>query len=94
MMERTAWESKSNCAAHAWPNQATGAALPNESSRRKSEAHISFPRPHHRSMQAPRSQKASHAFISSGDIASSPEIQPTINTHRPRAGQRLSPTHF
>jgi hypothetical protein len=94
MMERTAFGSRSNCAAHAWPNQATGAALPNESSRKKSEAHVSFPRPHHRSMQAPRSHKAFPALITSGYIGSSSEVQPTINTHRPRAGQWFSPTHF
>jgi hypothetical protein len=86
MMERTAFGSRSNCAAHAWPNQASGTALPNESSRRKSEAHVSFPRPHHRSMRVPRSHKALHALTTSGYIGFSSEIQPTINTHRPRPG--------
>jgi hypothetical protein len=94
MMEKTALGSRCNCGAKAWPNQVKGAALPNGSSRRKSEAQISFPRPHHRSLPAPRSHKAAHALITCGSIGSSPEIQPTINTHRPRAGQRLSPTHF
>ena len=84
----------SNCATHAWPNQATGAALPNGSSRRKSEAQISFHRPQHRSLQLPRSQKRLHVLNTCGYIGSSPQIRPTINTHRPRAGQRLSPTHF
>jgi hypothetical protein len=36
MMEKTALGSRSNCAAQAWPNQVTGAASPNGSSRRKS----------------------------------------------------------
>ena len=85
-MEKTALGSRSTCAAQAWPNQARGAALPNESSQRKSEAPILFPRPHHRSLQLPRSHKASHALITSGSIGSRPEIQPTINTHRPRPG--------
>jgi hypothetical protein len=94
MMEKTALGSRSSYAAPAWPNQATGATLPNGSSRRKSEAQISFPRHHHRSLPAARSHEASRALITSGYIGSLPEIQPTINTHRPRAGQRLSPTHF
>ena len=94
MMKKTALGSRSNCAAQAWLNQARGTALPNESSPRKSEAQISFPRPDHRPLQAPRSHKASHPLITSGYIGSSPEIQPAINTHRPRPGQRLSPTHF
>jgi hypothetical protein len=85
-MEKTALGSRSNCAGQAWPNQARGAALLNESSQRKSEAQILFPRPHHRSLQLPRSHKASHALITSGSIGSTPEIQPTINTHRPRPG--------
>jgi len=94
MMEKTALGSRSSCAAPAWPNQVKGAALPNGSSRRKSEAQISFTRPQHRSLPTVRSHKASRALITSGYIGSLPEIQPTINTHRPRAGQRLSPTYF
>jgi hypothetical protein len=94
MMERTAFGSRSNCAAQAWPDQAPRAALPDGSSRRKSETETSIPRHHHRSLQAPRSHKTSHALISSGYIGSWPEIEPTINTHRPRPGQRFSPTHF
>jgi len=43
MMERTALGSRSNCAAQAWPGQATGAALPNRSSRRKSQARSHSP---------------------------------------------------
>jgi hypothetical protein len=85
-MERTALGSRSNCAAQAWLDQATGAALPNGSSQRKSEAQSSFPRLHHRSLRVSRSHKALHALISSGYIGSWPEIEPTINTHRPRPG--------
>jgi hypothetical protein len=44
---------------------------------------------HHRSLQVNRFHKASHALITSGYIGSSPEIQPTINTHRPRLGSDL-----
>jgi hypothetical protein len=94
MMNKTALGSRSRCAAPASPNQATGATLPSGSFPRKSEGQISFPRHCHRSLQLPRSHKASRALITSGYIGSSPEIQPTINTHRPRPGQRLSPTHF
>jgi hypothetical protein len=86
MMERTAFGSRSNCAAQAWPDQATGAALPNGSSRRKSEAQISFCRHHHRSLQAPQSYKASHALIISGYVDPRPRSSRTINTHRPRPG--------
>src|SRR5271165_5467918 len=93
MMEKTALRSGSNCAAQAWPNP-TGAALPNGSRRRKSEAQISLPRHHHRSPGAPRSPTASHVLITFGHIGFWSEIQPTINTHRPRPKQLLSPTHF
>jgi Putative transposase len=41
MMEKTALGSRSECAAQAWPNQATGDALPNASSRKESEPQIS-----------------------------------------------------
>jgi hypothetical protein len=84
MMEKTALGSRSNGAAQAWPNQATGEALPNTSSRKESKAQISFPRPHHRLPHAPPFDKASHGMIISGYSGSLPEIQPTINTHRPR----------
>ena len=93
MMEKTALGSRSNFPHTAWPNQATGAVLPSGSLPRFSEAQISFPRHHHRSLQAPRSHKASRALITSGHFGSPPEIQPAINTHRPRPA-RLSPTHF
>src|ERR1700752_3448803 len=83
MMERIAFGRRSNCAAKAWPDQVTGAALPDGSSGTKSLTQISSPRHHHRSLQAPRFDKASHAIITSGYIGSSPQIQPTINTHRP-----------
>jgi hypothetical protein len=43
MMEKTALGSESNCAAHPWPNQATGAPLPNGSFRSKSEEQIFIP---------------------------------------------------
>jgi hypothetical protein len=94
MMEKTAFGSRSNSAAQACPNQARATALPNESYPRKSEAKISFPRRHYNSMQAPRFHKASYALIICDYIGSLPEIQPTINTHRPRPAQRFSPTHF
>src|ERR1700719_5414588 len=58
MMKRSAFASRSNRVAQAWPNRATGATLPNGSSRRKSEAQISLPLHLHRSLQAPRSYKA------------------------------------
>jgi hypothetical protein len=58
MMKRTAFASRSNRVAQAWPNRATGATLPNGSSRRKSEGQISIPLHLHRSLQAPRSYKA------------------------------------
>src|SRR5690348_1411 len=66
MMEKTALGSRSNCAAQAWPNQATGEALPNASSRKESKAEVSFPRPHYRLPHAPRFDKASHRMIPSG----------------------------
>jgi hypothetical protein len=94
MMEKTDLASRSSRAAPAWPNQVTGAALPNSSAPRKSQAQIAFPRHHHGSLRAPRSRKVSPALVTSGYIDPSPEIQPTINTHRPPAGQRFSPTHF
>jgi hypothetical protein len=83
MMERTALGSRSNCAVQAWPDQATGAALPKGSSPIKSEAQVSLPRHHHSSLQTPRSHQASHALIISGYIGSSSEIQPTINSGTP-----------
>ena len=58
MMEKTVLGCRSNFRTHAWPNQATGAALPNRSCRSKSQAKISFPRPHHRSPHAPRSHNS------------------------------------
>jgi hypothetical protein len=73
MMEKTALGSRSNCAAHAWPNQVTGAASPNGSLRTKSEAQIALSRHHHSSVHTPRSQQASRALITSGYIGSSPE---------------------
>jgi hypothetical protein len=94
MMEGTAFGLRSSCAAKTWPDQATGAALPDGSSGTKSQTQISFPRHLHRSPQAPRFEKASHGIITSGYIGSSPEIQLTINTHRPRPVPRFSPTHF
>ena len=77
MMEKTAFGSRSSCTAQAWPNQVKGAALPNGSSRRKSEPQISLPRHHHRSLPAARSHKALRALITPGNITSSPQIQPT-----------------
>jgi hypothetical protein len=94
MMEKTALGSRSNCAAQACPNQARAAALPSGSRRRKFEAKISFPRRHYNSLQVPRSRKKLHALIISSYFGSLPKIHPGINTHRPRPGQRLSPTHF
>jgi hypothetical protein len=94
VMERTAFGRKSNSAAQAWPNQATRESLPNASSRTESEAKISFVRHYHRSSQAPRFDKESHAITTFGYIASSPEIQATINTHKPRPAPRFRPTHF
>ena len=84
MMEKTALGSRSNCAAQAWPNQATGEALPNASSRKESKTQVSFPRPHHRSPHAPRFHTASVRMIPSGYTGSRSEIQPTTNTHRSR----------
>jgi hypothetical protein len=89
MMERTAFGSRSSCTAPAWPNQVKGAALPDGSSRRKSQAQISFPRHHHSSLQAPRFDKASHAIITSGYSGSLAELQPTINTHSHALGNGL-----
>src|SRR6516162_4862940 len=57
VMERTALRSRSNCAVQAWPDQATGAALPKGSSPIKSEAQVSFPPHYHSSLQTPRSTK-------------------------------------
>jgi hypothetical protein len=65
MMEKTALGSRSSCAEPAWPSQVQGAVLPDGSSRRKSEAQISSPRHHHRSLLAARSHKASRARITS-----------------------------
>jgi len=80
MMERTAFGSRSNCAAQAWPGQATGAALPNGSSRRNLR-HRSHSPDTVIALYAPRSHKASHALITSGYIGPSPEIRRTINTN-------------
>jgi hypothetical protein len=84
MMAKTALGSRSNCAAQAWPNQATGEALPNASSRKESKAQVSFPRPHHSSPHAPRFDKASHRMFTYGYTGCMSEIQPRINTHRAR----------
>jgi hypothetical protein len=89
MMQRTAFGRKSNSAAQAWLNQATRESLPNASFRTQSEAKISFLRHHHRSLQAPRFDKAPHAMLAFGFIGSSPEIEPKINTHRPRPAPRF-----
>jgi hypothetical protein len=94
VMEKTASGSRPSRAAQAWPHQATGAALPNGSPLRKSDARGSFLPTYYRSLQIPRSHEASHPLITSGSIGSSAEIQLTINTHRLPPGQRFSPTHF
>src|SRR5436309_7455740 len=84
MMEKTALGSRYNCAAQAWPNQTTGVALPNASSRKESKAQVSFPRPviDHRTHRD--SAKHGTGRIPSGYTGSRSEIQPRINTHRPR----------
>ena len=61
MMGKAASGSRSSWAVQAWPDQATGAALPNGSARRKSATQISFHRPRHWSLQLPRSHKRSRA---------------------------------
>ena len=94
MTEKTTLLSRSNSAAQAWPNQATEEPSSNASSRKESKALISILRPYHRPLHAPRFDKASHGMITFGYIGSLSEIQPRINTHRPRHTQRLSPTHF
>jgi hypothetical protein len=60
--------------------------LPKKSSRRKSEARVSFPVLIRGQCRHRDPTKASHALNTSCYIGSSPEIQPTINTHRPRPG--------
>src|SRR5215471_21467571 len=73
MMGKAASGSRSSWAVQAWPDQATGAALPNGSARRKSATQISFHRPRHWSLQLPRSHKRSHALNTCGYIGSSPD---------------------
>ena len=110
MMKRTAFASRSNRVAQAWPNQATGATLPNGSSRRKSEAQISLPLHLHRSLQAPRSYKAiprAH-FRLQGPLARKPAnksipighalgnglVQPSFRSPSRRSPSDCSPSHF
>jgi len=94
MMRRTALASRSNSAAPAWPNQATGAVLPNGSARTFFKR---LPLPIDAAVASqissdlsPRSLK----LTASDPFRFSHDIEPAINTHRPRAGQRFSPTHF
>ena len=82
MMKRTAFASRSNRFAQAWPNRATGATLPNGSSRRKSEAQISLPYTFIGHSRHRDPIKQSHAPTSDSS-SPSPENRPTINTHRP-----------
>jgi hypothetical protein len=84
MMERIAFGRRSNSAATAWPDQATGAALPNGFCRTKIEAMMSFPVRHYNSLQVPRSPRAPHTLIISAYLVALAQNQPGINTHRPR----------
>jgi hypothetical protein len=86
MMEKTALGSRSNCVAQAWPNQKPSErrSVAKRIIPQETQPRISFPRPHHRSPHASRSHKASYVLSTSAYIAFLPEIQPRINTHRPR----------
>ena len=109
MMKRSAFASRSNRVAQAWPNRATGATLPNGSSRRKSEAQISLPLHLHRSLQAPRSYKAiprahfrlqaprpktGQQSIPIGHALGNGLVQPSFRSPSRRSPSDCSPSHF
>src|SRR3984893_14427594 len=109
MMKRTAFASRSNRVAQAWPNRATGATLPNGSSRRKSEGQISIPLHLHRSLQAPRSYKAIPRayFRLQGPLARKPAnnqypqatqgnglVHPSFRSPSRQSPSDCSPSHF
>jgi hypothetical protein len=58
MTKRTALRSRSNCAAHTWPNQAKGSSVAEEGIPKKIRGAGLIPRPYQRSMQAPRSHQS------------------------------------
>ena len=83
---------RSNSGAQAWRGQTTGAVLPRASLRTFSKGQMLSPdaviadwRPRELSRQSP-------TLTASGPFRSSPEIQPAINTHRSRSGQRFCPS--
>jgi hypothetical protein len=65
MMEKTALGIQIQLCRTSLAEPSDGSSVAKRASRRKSEAQITFPRHHHRSLQAPRSHKASHALITS-----------------------------
>jgi hypothetical protein len=86
VMNKTVVGCRSNCGGQAWPGQATLAVLPRVSSRTFSrglllsaDAVIA----HRKSSDlSPQSRR----LTASDPFTSSHEIEPAINTHRPRAG--------
>ena len=74
-MDKAAFGSNSCCAVQAWPDQARGAALPNEPPTPESDAQISILRLHHGSLLPPSSLKsiaAANHFRLDGILARDP----------------------
>ena len=83
MMEKSTLASRSNFPTHAWPNQARGAALPNghAEANLKQRSHSPDLIIGHRTHRGPTKRCMCHYPDHIGFL---PEIQPRINTHRPR----------
>jgi len=94
MIKWTVFGRRSNCGGQVWPGQAPGAVLPHGSlgtfSKRRilsADAVLVHWRPNQLSPQ-------SRTLTVSDHFRSSPEIQPTNNTHKPRSGRRFRPIDF
>ena len=89
MMDKTALGSRSSCAAPAWPNQARGAALPNRSCRRKSEAKISFPPDviiTHCKHPEPARHRTRSSFLATSNVCPRPSPESIPIGHAPPNG--------
>ena len=75
-------------------SQATGAVQPRGSLRTFSKGQILSADAVIAHWRSHEPSRQSSTLTASGPFRSSPEIQPAINTHRPRAGQRFCPIHF
>jgi hypothetical protein len=91
MIKWTVFGRRSNCGGQVWPGQAPGAVLPRGSLGTLSKRQILSADAvlvHYQLSRQSRMLTVSDRF------RSSPEIQPTNNTHKPRSGRRFRPIDF